>query len=121
MTSELKPFSGKLTYNPFWASKGSSFTIMECCDLTYERRPVAVVEEQDFDYNRNLAAKICNLLNTRTPDLTLLESPEMVEKLAKILSWYPDRGNLDCAKAALAEIRKARGGDDANILLPVSE
>lgn len=96
MTSELKPLT--------------------LADYPPELQDAYNDPQGDIMWRSGIARAATILLNTRTPDLTMLESPEMEEKLAKILSWYPERGNLDCAKAVLAEIRKAMnqtGWDDA--------
>lgn len=58
-------FTGTTTFMCFWASIGSSYNIVEACDITYERRVVAVVEEREKEENRLLAERICKLLNTR--------------------------------------------------------
>lgn len=50
-------------------------------------------------------------------------SDETVEKVAKALSWYPDRGNYDCAKAALSSLTLAdlMGVDEVRELVEESK
>lgn len=63
LDKEREAFEGKTTYIAFWASKGVTYNIIECCDITYQRREVATLEEMDKESNRTLADRICALLN----------------------------------------------------------
>lgn len=78
MDKQIEPFSGKTTFIAFWASKGTTYNILQCCDLTHQRRPVATVEDMDVDYNRGLAEKICFLLNGKPSPTPPAEQIELL-------------------------------------------
>lgn len=116
--SELKPC-------PFCGGKAKSFergtyeTIFHGVTCQKNDGCIAQLSTAMFA-NPEQAAKAWN---TRTPDLTMLESPEMVELTARAIcaGEYADWGKIDSgdadvyrnqAKAALSEIRTAMGGDD---------
>lgn len=51
------------TYIAAWASKGTTFNLVECDDATYKRRPVGTFEDNTIEENRRLCEAVASLLN----------------------------------------------------------
>jgi hypothetical protein len=61
---DKKPsFKGKTTYITAWAGSGNLYSLIECCDETYERRIVATFDELTAEQNRQLSARCAAILN----------------------------------------------------------